>query len=267
MKLIKDEIMSKTKTLPKDLAAIMLWRWERVNWTAVIAWTAGVILTAAIYVGIVMAAVALLSSCASTKEFHQQHTHTVDIDTLAAEAKTDSHTQQQVESIDSIVTASVWAAMQEFVKTEQEREKITETITTFIDSLGREVRQEQRTTDRSVSRQEQQHREEQLEQTISSLHQRLEVMDSEWHERLQRIEATVRDATVTHTDAVKQSAQPLGKGVDMAEGHPHRHRRRHPDCLLAQRGDGLQAHRSRRHQSRPWPRRRRHGWIVAKAKN
>ena len=161
-----------------------------------------------VLIGVTLMVLSLVA-CASTKEFHQQHTHTVDIDTLAAEAKTDSHTQQQVESIDSIVTASVWAAMQEFVKTEQEREKITETITTFIDSLGREVRQEQRTTDRSVSRQEQQHREEQLEQTISSLHQRLEVMDSEWHERLQRIEATVRDATVTHTDAVKQSAQPL----------------------------------------------------------
>ena len=208
MKPKKDKGMSKTKTLLRDLAAIMLWRWERVNWTKVITWTLGAILTAAIYVGIAVLAVALFSSCASTKEFHQQHQHTVEIDTLATEAQTDSHVQQHWQDIDSIVTASVWAAMQEFVKSEQEREKITETITTFIDSLGREVRQEQRTTERELSRQEQQRREEQLEQTVASLHQRLEVMDAEWSERLQRLEATVRDATVTHTDAVKQTQAP-----------------------------------------------------------
>lgn len=210
MKPKKDKGMSKTKTLLRDLAAIMLWRWERVNWTAVVTWTLGGMVAVALYVGIAMAALALLTSCASTKEFHQQHQHTTEIDTLAQEAKADSARHEQRQDIDSIVTASVWAAMQEFVKSEQEREKITETITTFIDSLGREVRQEQRTTERELSRQEQQRREEQLEQTISSLHQRLEVMDAEWSERLQRLEATVRDATVTHTDAVKQTqSQPL----------------------------------------------------------
>lgn len=210
MKPKKDKGMSKTKTLLRDLAAIMLWRWERVNWTKVITWTLGGMVAVALYVGIAIAALALFSSCASTKEFHQQHQHTTEIDTLATEAQTDSHVQQQTQDIDSIVTASVWAAMQEFVKSEQEREKITETITTFIDSLGRGVRQEQRTTERELSRQEQQRREEQLEQTISSLHQRLEVMDAEWHERLQRLEATVRDATVTHTDASKVTqSQPL----------------------------------------------------------
>jgi hypothetical protein len=201
MKPKKDKGMSKTKTLLSDLAAIMLWRWERVNWTKVITWTLG---------GIAMAALALLTSCASTKEFHQQHQHTVEIDTLAHRAETDSARHEQRQDIDSIVTASVWAAMQEFVKSEQELEKITETITTFIDSLGREVRQEQRTTERELSRQEQQRREEQLEQTVASLHQRLEVMDAEWSERLQLLEATVRDATVTHTDATKVTqSQPL----------------------------------------------------------
>lgn len=162
-----------------------------------------------VLIGVTLMVLSLVA-CASTKEFHQQHQHTVEIDTLAHQAETDSARHEHRQDIDSIVTASVWAAMQEFVKSEQEREKITETITTFIDSLGREVRQEQRTTERELSRQEQQRREEQLEQTISSLHQRLEVMDAEWSERLQRLEATVRDATVTHTDAVKQTqAQPL----------------------------------------------------------
>ena len=167
------------------------------------------VVMAVVVVGCALTVLSLVA-CASTKEFHQQHQHTVEIDTLAHQAETDSARHEHRQDIDSLVTASVWAAMQEFVKSEQEREKITETITTFIDSLGREVRQEQRTTERELSRQEQQRREEQLEQTISSLHQRLEVMDAEWSERLQRLEATVRDATVTHTDATKVTqSQPL----------------------------------------------------------
>ncbi len=202
--------MNKKKTFWSDVAAIMRWRWQRVNWTLLATWTIGAIVSTIIYVGIAMAAVAAFSSCATQKEEHQHTTHIIEADTLSHQAQHDSHTQQQVTNLDSIVTASIWAAMQEFVRQEQEREKITETITTFIDSLGREVRQEQRTTERELSRQEQQRREEQLEQTISSLHQRLEVMDAEWSERLQRLEATVRDATVTHTDATKVTqAQPL----------------------------------------------------------
>jgi hypothetical protein len=37
---------------------------------------------------------------------------------------------------------------------EQEKERVTETITTWVDSLGREMRQEQRTTERDISRQQ-----------------------------------------------------------------------------------------------------------------
>lgn len=194
--------MNKKGTFWKDLAAIMLWRWENVNWTAVIAWTAGAILAAAIYVGIAVAAVTLLSGCASQKEFHQQHQHTLEADTLAAEAHHDGHAQQQSQNIDSIVTASIWAAMQEFVSSEQEREVTTETLTETIDSLGRIIRQSQRTTDRSVSRQEQQRWQEQEERWQNELHATLRALDSAWSERLATVESHLRDTTVTKTDAV-----------------------------------------------------------------
>lgn len=202
--------MNRTRQLLRDISAIWRWRWEHTNWCAILTWTMMAAVSAAFYITLAFFICGLFGSCATKKELHEHHQHTVVADTLAQEARHDSHTNHQTSNIDSLVTASVWAAMQEFVKSEQEREKITETITTFIDSLGREVRQEQRTTERELSRQEQQRREEQLEQTISSLHQRLEVMDAEWSERLQRLEATVRDATVTHTDATKVTqAQPL----------------------------------------------------------
>jgi hypothetical protein len=211
MKPKKDKGMSKTKTLLRDLAAIMLWRWERVNWTAVVTWALGGMVAVALYVGIALAAMALLTSCASTKEFHQQHQHTVEIDTLAHQAETDSARHEHRQDIDSIVTASVWAAMQEFVRQEQEHEVTTETLTETIDSLGRIIRQSQKTTERTLSRQEIERQQEQLQQVANQLHQRLKVMDAEWHESLAQMEASLRDSLTQQIDLRKETAalQPL----------------------------------------------------------
>ena len=165
--------MNKTKQLLRDIAAIWRRRWEYTNWTAVLTWVVGGILTAAAYVLVVSVIMGMLSSCATKKELHEHQTHVVEADTLAQEAKHDTHVSQKVQNLDSLVTASVWAAMQEFVRQEQEHEVTTETLTETIDSLGRIVRQQQKTTDRTLSRQELQRQQEQLQQVASQLHQRL----------------------------------------------------------------------------------------------
>lgn len=147
-----------------------------------------------------MMALMLAASCATKKELHEHTSHVVVADSLAKEARHDSHTSQSAKDLDSIVTASVWAAMQEFVKSEQEHEVTTETLTETIDSLGRIVRQQQKTTDRTVSRQEMERQQEQLRQMSNRLHQRLEVMDSEWSERLTTMERHLRDSLVAALD-------------------------------------------------------------------
>lgn len=149
-----------------------------------------------------------LTGCATTKEEHQHTTHVVEADTLSHQAQHDSHAQQQVANIDSIVTASIWAAMQEFVRQEQEHEVTTETLTETIDSLGRIIRQSQKTTDRTLSRQEIERQQEQLQQVANQLHQRMEVMDAEWHESLTRMEASLRDTLSAQIDKSKQTAAP-----------------------------------------------------------
>ena len=149
-----------------------------------------------------------LTGCATTKEEHQHTTHVVEADTLSHQAQHDSHAQQQTANIDSIVTASIWAAMQEFVRQEQEHEVTTETLTETIDSLGRIIRQSQKTTDRTLSRQEIERQQEQLQQVANQLHQRLEVMDAEWHESLARMEASLRDTLSAQIDKSKQTAAP-----------------------------------------------------------
>jgi len=192
MKLIFD--MNKTKRFFRDIAMNLLWQWKRVNWFRVWKCIMCGILTAATYVLIVSAIVGMFSSCATKKELHEHHTHTVVADTLAQEARHDSHTNHQTSNIDSLVTASVWAAMQEFVRQEQEHEVTTETLTETIDSLGRVVRQQQRTTDRTMSRQELQRQQEQLQQLSTQLHRQLSAMDSAWSDRMSRFESHLRDS-------------------------------------------------------------------------
>lgn len=136
----------------------------------------------------------MCSSCATKKELHEHHQHTVVADTLAQEAQHDGHRTQTDQRIDSLVTASVWAAMQEFVRQEQEHEVTTETLTETIDSLGRIIRQQQKTTDRTLSRQEQQRQQEQLQQLSTDLHRRLSAMDSTVSNRISRFESHLRDS-------------------------------------------------------------------------
>lgn len=182
--------MEKKKQLLRDIGSMLLYRWKRINWTAVAVWVASIIIYLSLTVGIL----ALCSSCATKKELHEHQTHVVVADTLAQEARHDSHTNHQTSNIDSLVTASVWAAMQEFVRQEHEHEVTTETLTETIDSLGRVVRQQQKTTDRTLSRQELQRQQEQLQQLSTQLHRRLSAMDSAWSDRMSRFESHLRDS-------------------------------------------------------------------------
>ena len=158
-----------------------------------------VIAPAAFWLTIVTIIILLFVGCATQKELHEHQTHVITADTLAQEAHHDGHHQQQTANLDSIVTASVWQAMQELVKSEQEHEIVTETLTETVDSLGRVIRQQQKTTDRTVSRQELQRQKEQLQQMANELRLSLSRMDSTWSDRFSKMETTMRDSI----DAVK----------------------------------------------------------------
>lgn len=135
-----------------------------------------------------------MAGCATQKENHQHTTHTIEVDSLSHQAEHDGHNQQTSVNLDSIVTASVWAAMQEFAAQEHSKETTTETITTWVDSLGREIRQEQRTTQRELSKQEQQRWQQTEQRWQNELHATLLQMDSVWSDRLQWMERSMRDS-------------------------------------------------------------------------
>lgn len=167
---------------------------------------------AALQMVVVVAALAtVLTGCASQKDIHEHHTHNVSADTIATEASHDrqSHTERQ--NIDSIVTASVWTAMQEFMRQEQEHEVTTETLTETIDSLGRVIRQQQRTTDRTLSRQEQQRQEQTAQQLKSEIHSALERLDSVWSERFAQLKTHYEQRDSSTTDMHKATGSAAAK--------------------------------------------------------
>ena len=192
--------MNKTRQLLRDIAAIWRWRWEHTNWHAICTWTAISAVSAAFYITLVIFVCGLFGSCATKRELHEHQTHVVVADEQAQEARHDGHARQTAVDIDSLVTASVWAAMQEMAAQEQSRETTNETITTWTDSLGREMRQEQRTTQRELSRQEQQLWRQTEERWQNELHQTLRQMDSAWSQRISRYESHLRDSLSRQKD-------------------------------------------------------------------
>ena len=118
----------------------------------------------------------------------------------------------QTVNVDSIVTAILQRTREEFARQEQEHEITTETLTETIDSLGRIVRQSQKTTDRTLSRQEQQ-RIERLEQTFEQqISRAIHEHDSAWHDRFAQYQASMTDSLSRIRDLqLQRSAQnPVG---------------------------------------------------------
>ncbi len=95
----------------------------------------------------------LMTGCATTKVVREVRYQESRVDSMSIEAIVDGRIQSWHEKIDSSIfrVASDYSKEQEHH--EDEKEKVTETITSYVDSLGREVREEQRVTERSLSRQ------------------------------------------------------------------------------------------------------------------
>jgi len=95
---------------------------------------------------------ALFGSCSTPKVVESHHHHYEQADTLAVQAQVDKQLNSWHAKMDSSWRQSWQEYSASLFSNEDQKEKVTETITTFVDSLGREVRQEQRTTERSLSR-------------------------------------------------------------------------------------------------------------------
>lgn len=132
------------------------------------------------------AVISLFTGCTTPKIVENHHHHYEQADTLAIQAQVDKRLNSWHEQMDSSWRQRMEEYSASMTSNEDQKEKVTETITTFVDSLGREVRQEQRTTERSLSRMQQQ-----TEQRLSrEFEQRLYVVTDSlndiWQQRFER---------------------------------------------------------------------------------
>lgn len=146
----------------------------------------------------------LLGSCAAPKVIDRTEHHHAAIDTLSLQAAVDAHMTSWHERMDSIFRERTVSSSSEQHSSTDQKELITETITTTTDSLGRAVRQEQRTISRDLH-QEQQQLALRIEREMEShLQTALDRQDSIWQQRL--------DAALSHreqTDSARQVVTPV----------------------------------------------------------
>ena len=175
--------------------------WRQYNWTFLAALFGCIGFWVAVGIGVLI----MLTGCATEKQLTEHHVRTIVADMMAKQSQQDTHTHEQTLNVDSMVSSSVRTAFAEWQSQQTEKETTTETITTWVDSLGRAVRQEQRTTQRELSRQEQQRQQEQIEQLQIDLQRQLSQRDSLWSQRLTEIEQHLSDSLSAHRDLTKQT--------------------------------------------------------------
>ena len=97
-----------------------------------------------------------IMSCSPARTVEEHHHHYYQADTAAVSAQVDQRLQSWHTQMDSAFRAFTNEYSASLAANEQEQELISELITETTDSLGRKVRQEQRTVKRDITRELQQ---------------------------------------------------------------------------------------------------------------
>jgi len=161
---------------------------------------------AAYVLAFVLAAIicALLGSCAAPKAIDRAEYHHTAIDTAALHSAVDARIRSVTARMDSLFRERTSQFSSEQHSSTDQKELITETVTTTTDSLGRSIRQEQRTISRDLH-QEQQQLTLRIEREMETrLQTTLAIHDSIWQQRL--------DAAMSHreqTDSAHYTATPV----------------------------------------------------------
>ena len=150
---------------------------------------------------LVITTIVMMSGCATPTATEQQHHHSYKADSLAVQAQMDERLSAWSRKVDSM-----WAErMEQYVSQQQQsehhQETVTETIITTTDSLGREMRQEQRTVKRDITREMQQTEQRLAREMETRLQTALDSMNSLWQTKYDSTQLTKNSADSTLTSA------------------------------------------------------------------
>ena len=143
--------------------------------------------------------------CSTPRMVEEQHHQSSQIDTAAVMAQVDRRLTSWHEEMDAFFRNRIDQYVSEQQQTEQQHETITETITTTVDSLGREMRQEQRTTNRSMVNVQWSMVNQVTREYESRLQTSVDSLDSCWRQRYDSLSARLASSVSSQA-----SSTPVG---------------------------------------------------------
>jgi hypothetical protein len=174
----------------------------KINWESIGIWTYLI----SFWSVVIILAGLVLTGCTTPKIVEQHHHHYEQADTLAVQARIDRAMNSWHAQMDSSWRQRMAEYSTSWFSHEDQKEKVTETITTFVDSLGREVRQEQRTTERSLSRMQQQTEQRLSHEFEMRLSTALDSVNDIWQQRFERYQTHWEQADSTDSHVQSGSA-------------------------------------------------------------
>ena len=148
---------------------------------------------------------ALLAGCGTPRVVEEHHHHHYQADTAAVYEQTEKQLTQWHSEMTQFFTDRLEQFTSQHQQSEHQQETIQETVTETVDSLGRKVRQEQRTISRDVTRElllTEQRLTRELENRLQCT---VDSMDSCWQQRYDSLAARV-----IQTDSSSVSKTPAG---------------------------------------------------------
>ena len=150
----------------------------------------------------------VLGGCTTPRAISETSTHSREADSLALKQLMDARLSSWRQQFDSAWSERISQYTNQQQSSEQQHETIQETVTVTLDSLGREMRQEQRTISRDISR-EQQILEQRLTREYEArLQTAIDSLDASWQSRLDAGETRITEAdstSVTKTPVAQDS--------------------------------------------------------------
>ena len=148
---------------------------------------------------------ALLAGCSTPRVVDEHHHHHYQADTAAVYEQVDKQLTQWHSEMEKFFSDRLDQYTAQQQQSEHQQETIQETVTETVDSLGRTVRQEQRTISRDITRELQLTQKRITREMESRLHSSIDSIDSCWQMRFDSL-----SARVVQTDSSSVSKTPAG---------------------------------------------------------
>jgi len=147
----------------------------------------------------------LLSGCTVPKAVEEHHHHHYEADTAAVSRQVDARLAEWHSRTEAFVSERLEQFSKQHQQSEHQQETVTETITVSLDSLGREIRREQRTISRDITRELQTVEQAITREYESRLSTVVDSIDSAWRQRYDSI-----SARMAQTDSALVMKTPVG---------------------------------------------------------